>query len=49
MVEPKDKEILGMSISKKRNMFVTERFLSDVVEEYGEHPISMDIGAWYLS
>ncbi len=34
-----------MSISKERNMFVvTERFLSDVVEKYGEHPVSIDGG-----
>ncbi len=32
-----------MSISKEQNMFVAhERFISDVVEEYGEHPISTD-------
>jgi transposase-like protein len=35
-IEAENKEILGMSISKERNMFVvTERFLSDVVEKYG--------------
>jgi putative transposase len=35
-IESENKEILGMSISKERNMFVvTERFLSDVVEKYG--------------
>jgi putative transposase len=28
-------------------MFVTERFLSDVVEKYGEHPVSSDGGTWY--
>ena len=26
-IEPKDKEILRISISKERNMFVAERFL----------------------
>jgi hypothetical protein len=25
-------------------MFVTERFLSDVVEKWGEHPVSSDGG-----
>ena len=29
-------------------MFVAiERFISDVVEEYGEHPVSTDGGTWY--
>ena len=37
-----------MSISKKQNMFVAkERFISDVVEEHGKHPISTDGGSWY--
>ncbi|MER5191847.1 MAG: hypothetical protein ABJB76_09095 [Candidatus Nitrosocosmicus sp.] len=38
-----------MSVSKERNMFVlAERFLSDVVEKYGLHPVSTDGGTWYL-
>jgi hypothetical protein len=42
------KETLGMSISKEQNMFVAiERFISDVVEEHGEHPVSTDSGTWY--
>jgi len=37
-----------MSISKEQNMFVAkERFISDVVEEHGKHPISTDGGSWY--
>jgi len=37
-----------MSISKEQNMFVvTERFISDVVKEYGKHSISTDGGSWY--
>lgn len=36
-----------MSISKERNMFVTERFISVVVDGYGEHPVSTDGGTWY--
>ncbi len=26
---------------------VAERFLSDIVNEYGEHPVSTDDGTWY--
>ena len=43
-VEPKDKEIIAISISKERNMFVAERFLSNVVEKYGHYPVSTDGG-----
>jgi putative transposase len=46
-IEPKDKEILSINISKERNMFVAERFLSNLLEEYGNHPISTDGGTWY--
>jgi putative transposase len=48
-IEPKNKEILGISISKERNMFVAERFLSKIVEKCGDHPVSTDGGTWYLS
>jgi putative transposase len=47
-IEAENKEILGISISKEQNMFVTERFLSDVVEKYGEHPVSSDGGIGIL-
>ena len=39
-IEPASKEVLRLNISKERNMFVAERFLSNVVKEYGEHPCS---------
>jgi putative transposase len=43
-IEPKDKEILAPTISKERNMFVAERFISGLVQIYGEHPVSTDGG-----
>jgi putative transposase len=46
-IEPKNKEILSISISRERNMFVAERFLSGLLEEHGEHPVSTDGGTWY--
>src|SRR3954451_18062508 len=48
-IEPKDRETLGISISKERNMFVAERFLYDVVEDFGrQHPIATDGDrTWY--
>ena len=33
--------------SKERNMFVAERYLSDIVTVYGKHPVSTDGGTWY--
>jgi putative transposase len=37
-----------MSISKERNMFVAERFLSGIVDEYGQHTVSTkEEGTWY--
>ncbi len=37
-----------MNILKEQNMFVAnERFISDVVKEYGKHLISTDGGSWY--
>ena len=31
-IEPESKEVLRLNISKERNMFVAERFLSNVVK-----------------
>ncbi len=46
-IEPKNREILALSISKERNMFVAERFLLTVVKDYGKRPVSTDGGTWY--
>jgi putative transposase len=43
-IEPTNKEILGFSISKERNMFVAERFLSILSEGYDKHSVSTDGG-----
>jgi hypothetical protein len=43
-LEPESKGIPRMSISKEQNMFVAiERFISDVVEEHGEHLVSTEM------
>ena len=44
---PKNRQILALNISKERNVFVAERFLSDVLRNQGKHPVSTDGGAWY--
>jgi putative transposase len=46
-IDAKSKEILALSISKERNMFVAERFLVGLVKGYGRHPVSTDVGTWY--
>ena len=46
-IESKNKQILALTISRERNMFVTERFLSNIVRDYGKHPVSTDGGTWY--
>ena len=46
-IEFETKDILAIRISKERNMFVAERFLSDIIDEYGQHPVSTDGGTWY--
>src|SRR6185437_6229068 len=46
-IESETKNILSITISKERNMFVAEHFLSDIMKEYGRHPISTDGGTWY--
>jgi putative transposase len=43
-IEPQNRQILAVSISKEKNMFVAERFLSNLVKEYGKHPVSTDGG-----
>ena len=46
-IEPKDKEILSINISRERNMLLAERFLSNLLEEHGQHPVSTD-GWWHV-
>ena len=43
-IEPENRLILSLSISKERNMLIAERFLSGLVKIHGKHPISTDGG-----
>ena len=48
-IELESKEILGISITKERNMLLAERFISSLVGIHGQHPVSTDGGGtWYL-
>jgi transposase-like protein len=46
-IEPVNKEILSVGISRKRNMFVAECFMYRLLEKHGEYPVSTDGGTWY--
>ena len=46
-IEPQNREILAVNISKERNILIAERFISNIVKVYGEHPVSTDGGTWY--
>ena len=46
-IDAKSKEILALSISKERNMFVAKRFITGLIKEHGRHPVSTDGGTWY--
>ena len=46
-IRPENREILALTISKERTMFVAERFISGLVRIHGEHPVSTDGGTWY--
>ena len=46
-VEPIHKQILGVYISRHRNMIVVEAFLSALIRIYGKHTVYSDGGNWY--
>ena len=46
-IEPENRQILALSISKERNMLIAERFLSSLIKIHGKHPVSTDGGTWY--
>jgi putative transposase len=46
-VEPVHRYILGVHLSRHRNMIVAELFLKGLVEKYGKHTVYSDGGPWY--
>ena len=46
-IEPENRNILTLSISKERNILIAERFISDLAKVHGKHPASTDGGTWY--
>ena len=46
-IEPIHRSVLGIHISRERNMFVAEQFIRSLVEKYGKHVVYTDGGTWY--
>ena len=46
-VEPIHRVVLGVFISRHRNMLVVEAFLRSLIELYGRHTVYSDGGTWY--
>ena len=46
-IEPIHSSVLGIYISKERNMLVAEKFIRSLVEKYGRHTVYTDGGTWY--
>ena len=46
-VEPVHMMVLGVHLSRHRNMLVVESFLRWLVKSYGKHIVYSDGGAWY--
>jgi len=46
-IEPIHKQVLGVYISRHRNMLVVESFLRTLIKIYGKHTVYSDGGSWY--
>jgi putative transposase len=46
-IEPIHKQILGVYISRHRNMIVAESFLRSLIKIHGKHTVYSDGGTWY--
>lgn len=46
-IEPVHSTVLGIYLSRHRNMLVIESFLRSLVKLYGRHTVYSDGGAWY--
>ena len=46
-IEPVHSAVLGIHISKERNMLVAEHFIRPLVDKYGKYLVYTDGGTWY--
>ena len=47
IIEPVHKQVLGVYVSRHRNMLVAESFLRSLIKIYGKHTVYSDGGSWY--
>ncbi len=46
-IEPVHSTVLGIYLSRHRNMLVVESFLRSLIKIYGRHTVYSDGGTWY--
>jgi putative transposase len=46
-IEPENRQILAVTVSRERNILIAERFISRIVKIHGKHTISTDGNTWY--
>src|SRR5215204_7575394 len=46
-IEPIHRSVLGIHISKERNMLAAEKFIRSLVAKYGKYTVYTDGGTWY--
>ena len=46
-IEPIHRQVLGVYVSRHRNMLVAESFLRSLIKIYGKHIVYSDGGSWY--
>jgi transposase-like protein len=46
-IEPVHRSILGINISRARNMLVLSSFLESLISKYGRHSVYSDGATWY--
>ena len=46
-IEPVHKQVLGVYVSRHRNMLVVDSFLRSLIKIYGKHTVYSDGGSWY--
>ncbi len=47
-IEPKDRHVLAVTISRERNMLIAERLIFGLVRAHGGHPVPTDGCTWHL-
>ena len=45
-IEPVHKQVLGVYVSRHRNMLVAESFLRSLIKVHGKHTVYSDGGTW---